>query len=246
MRRWDRFWLSMALVAALAAGGCVSMRSVMLHRNESNTAWEKTRHLPGVPITLKVPTHLQISIVEKHFLTKAQDGYRRVELPVPVRRVQMDFQYTERIFTVDFKRPAAGTLDLKLRFKEDQQYFEQIEQRVIDQTIQDVAKLIGAIAPRGVLAPAVAASAVPADLVEIESVVAVGWFELDDPTFEHQVSAFLHCHLNQAHDAWVVPPGVTSLRRAPLVDDNPHPVPLCVPPSQMTIDEPFPASSTKP
>ncbi|GIW95048.1 MAG: hypothetical protein KatS3mg110_3089 [Pirellulaceae bacterium] len=224
-----RLYACLVMLAHGLLAGCTSMRSVMLHRNESNTAWEKTRHLPGVPITLKVPTHLQITVLEKHFLSKDGTQYHRVDLPVPVRRVQMDFQYTERIFTVDFKRPAAGTLDLKVRFRNDQQYFEQIEQRVIDQTIQDVAKLIGAIAPRG-LAPAVAASAVPPDLVEIESVVAVGWFELDDPAFEQQVAAFLHCHLNQAHDAWVVPPGVESPRRVPLIDENPHPVPLCPPP----------------
>ncbi len=50
-------------------------------------------------------------------------------------------------------------------------------------------------------------------LEEISSVVAVGMFEIDAPDFEQQVSTFLNCHLNQAHDAWVVPPTVDSIRR---------------------------------
>lgn len=211
--------------------GCTSMRSVMLHRNECNTGWEKTRHLPGVPITLKVPTHLQVTILEKHFLVRQNNDFKRLEFPVPVRRVETDLKYTERVFTVDFKRPAAGTLDLKLRFKDQEQYFQEIQQRVVDETIQDVAKLIGAIAPRGVVGPAVAAAAAPQDLVEIESVVAVALFELDDPAFEQQVASFLHCHLNQAHDAWVMPPGSQPPRRLPLVDEHRPVEPLCPSPA---------------
>jgi hypothetical protein len=216
-------------VFLLVSAGCTSMRSVMLHRNECNTGWEKTRHLPGVPITLKVPTHLQIVVLEKHYLVRSANDYKRIELPVPVRRVETEFKYTDRIFTVDFKRPAAGTLDLKVRFKDQDQYFQEIQQRVVDETIQDVAKLIGAIAPRGVVGPAMAAAAAPQDLVEIETVVAVGWFEIDDPNFEQQVANFLHCHLNQAHDAWVMPPGTVAPRRLPLVDDHGTATPLCPP-----------------
>jgi len=185
--------------------------------------------LPGVPITLSVPTHLKVAIKSKHYLTQVTAGnvssVERVELDVPVHAVEHDFINTEKIFTVDFKRPAAGTMDLTVDFKDDSQYFKQIKDKVTDETIKDVTGLLGALAPQGLLG-------VPASgegglgLQEIESVLAVEIFEIDAPDFELKVAEFLKCHLNRSHDAWVAPPGVNRIPRVNF-DDAGHRPDMC-------------------
>lgn len=213
------------LIASLISTGCTSIRSVMLARNEHNTAWAQERHLPGVPITLSVPTHLKVAIKEKYYLTSVSAGgvtrVERVKLDVPVYRVDHEFINTEKIFTVDFKRPAAGTMDLTLDFKDDTQYFKQIQHEVKDETIKDVTALLDTLLPAGLGGvPAMEGADIP--VREVESVVAVEIFEIDAPDFELQVAEFLRCHLNQAHDACVMPPGVEVLPRVGFHDDG-HP-----------------------
>lgn len=202
----------------------------MLARNECNTAWAQERHLPGVPITLSVPTHLKVTVKSKHYLAKVSAGgvsrVERVQLDVPIRAAEHEFINTEKIFTVDFKRPAAGTMDLTLDFKEDAQYFKQIKDKVTDETIKDVTALVGKLAPSGLFTPA-STGVEDLNLTEVESVVAVEIFEIDAPDFELQVAEFLRCHLNKSHDAWVAPPGVDSIPRVGFENGRGHRVQLC-------------------
>src|SRR3954465_10418293 len=94
----------------LAVIGCTSMTSTMLTRDESNRFWTRKGGLKGVPITLKVPTHVQLTVFERYFVVKDPNGHRhRMQLPYVVRDFSSDFIYTEKIFTVDYKHPAAGT-----------------------------------------------------------------------------------------------------------------------------------------
>ncbi|MBM3999785.1 MAG: hypothetical protein FJ297_09655 [Planctomycetes bacterium] len=252
MDRLGRLRIVVAVGCAIGcSAGCTSIRSVMLHRNECNTGWQKTRHLPGVPITLKVPTHLQVTVVEKHYLARDdKQQFVRIDLPIPIRKVYTEFRYTERIFTVDFKRPASGLLDLDVTFRDDDQYFKRVKQKVVDETIEDVAKLVESIAPGGLIGGVGTASkGAGDDLREIESVVAVNLFEIEDPNFEIQVTEFLNCHLNRAHDAWVMPPGVREIRRLPLVDDHSVDLPLCPPsgpPPPMQWSLPVPSGEPVP
>jgi hypothetical protein len=164
-----------------------------------------------------------VAIIEKHFLTIGADQrVQRAELSVPIREVQHELLHTEKIFTVDFKRPAAGTMKMSLDFKDQQQYFSSIEHEVVDKTIEEVSNLLGTIAPGGIFTRVSSKSAAKFDqeVKEVESVVAARVFELDDPDFERQLSAFLDCHISQSHDAWVVPPGVRQIRRIPLSSET--------------------------
>ena len=217
-------FLSVACIT-LTGGGCNSIRSTMLTRDEGNNYWTKVECLDGVPITLKVPTHIRISVIDQHFLTKVSAGgvskWERVELDVPVRSVAVNYIYTEKIFTVDFARPAAGTMDLTLEMDEKEQYFKKIQDKVTDETIDDVANLISKVAPSGLFIPA--SSGDDASLKEVSSTVAVEIFEIDDPTLELKLSEFLMCHVNKSHDAWVAPPGVDNIRRVDLNNSHAHP-----------------------
>jgi hypothetical protein len=241
--RWPA--LSLGILLPALVSGCTSMSSTMVTRDESNQTWTRHRCLQGVPITLKVPTHVKVYVIEHHYLQRVKcEGSavartQRLTLPYVVRDFAQEFIYTEKIFTVDFRRPAAGTYNLHLDMTEDQ-YIEKVQHDVTDQTIAQVGNLIRGAAPGGLLPSPRSAIPNPEDfLFEVTSVVAVGIFEIDAPDFELQLSGFLNCHLNQAHDAWVVPPPVTAIRRAPLMgfdgDAN-----LCQSPSALWPARPEP------
>lgn len=211
--RFTALWL----LSALAFAGCTSMSSTMLTRNESNLCWQKIKHLKGVPITVKVPTHLKVYVYEKHFLEERDGQIQVVKLDFVIRDFASEFLYTEKVFTVDFKRPAAGSYNLDLDLTEDQ-YIQKISHDVTDETIKDVTALLGALPGLGIkFAEGGEGERGTLDerLKEVKAVVAVGLFEIDDPEFEAQVTEFVNCHMNQAHDAWVLPPNAT-IRRVPL------------------------------
>jgi hypothetical protein len=237
-------WLSPLVYMLLACNGCTSIESTMVTRDEANHAWERHNCLNGIPITLKVPTHLKLYIYEKHFLeaiTKEDDPKQLeyigpVNLDVVVRDFAHEFMVTEKIFVVDFKRPPAGSANLRVDMT-DEQYIAEIQHDITDQTIEQVSGLLGAfIGKGGNLASAANVEQPPAsyapDLTEINSLVAVGIFEIDAPDFEQKVQQFINCHLNKSHDAWVVPPCVNVINRVGIrPGDNlqvPYPpVPLC-------------------
>jgi len=213
----------MPAIACLLATGCTSISSTLLSRDEGNTHWQREQHLPGVPITLKVPTHVKVYVVETYYLQKVTDGgvprTERLKLPFTIRDFAQEFVYTEKIFTVDFKRPAAGKYNLHLGMTTDQ-YIQTVEHDVTDETIRDVSALIDQLAGTGLLPRAASGQAGTTGplqhLYEVKSVAAVGLFEIDAPDFEQQLTGFINCHLTQAHDAWVVPPGVEAIHRVPL------------------------------
>ena len=213
-----------AIAFLLAATGCTSISSIMLTRNECNTGWNTIRHLKGVPITVKVPTHLKVYVYDKHFMKEGE--FMKPEMPI--RDFATELMYTEKVFTVDFKRPAAGAYNLDLDMTEDQ-YIQKISHDVTDETIKDVTALLGALPGLGVsLASDDGASQEGAiSIQEIKSVAAVGMFEVDDPNFESEVTKFINCHLNQSHDAWVVAPGA-GINRTHLPDNEAGTItPLC-------------------
>ena len=211
------------LLTLMAVTGCTSISSTMLTRNECNTGWNKIKHLKGVPITLKVPTHLKVYVYDRHFI-KPDGSF--VESRFPIRDFATEFIMAEKIFTVDFKRPAAGAYNLDLDMTEDQ-YIQKISHDVTDQTIKDVSSLIQGLGQMGLsLAHDTGTEGAP-QIEEIKSVAAVGVFEVDDPLFEDKVTTFINCHLNQAHDAWVVPNGAKINRTRLSAEQSGHIDPLC-------------------
>jgi hypothetical protein len=184
--------------------GCSSVGSTMLTRDESNQFWTRKGNLKGVPITLKVPTHVQLTIFERHFLMTGENNLvHRVCLPFLVRDFSQEFIYSEKIFTVDFKRPAAGLYNLHLDLTDDQ-YIAKVQHDITDTTIQEVTALVTRFFPSGIGARTVTDPAQRQPFEEVQSVVAVGMFEIDAPDFEVQMMAFVNFHLNHPGDAGVV------------------------------------------
>lgn len=215
--------LKSAFIASLMIGviGCSSSASTVFTRNESNSGWSLVKRVKGIPITVKIPTHVKLYVYEKIFLQEVKaigdvTEIREIELRVPVRDFAQDFIYSEKIMMVDFKRPAAGAFNLEVDLTEDQ-YIEKIQHDVTDETIQRVTELVGTLAPDGLLGR-LASKDDPGGMIdpkikEVKSVVAVGVFEIDAPDFELQIAEFLECHLNKSHDAWVTPPWISEINR---------------------------------
>jgi hypothetical protein len=222
----------------------------MISRDECNNGWQHHGKLHGVPITLKVPTHVKVYVYETYYLKTVSAGNaqrtERIKLPYTLRDFSQDFIYTEKIFTVDFKRPAAGTFNLRLDMTEDQ-YIQNVAHDVTDTTIQAVDGLIKKLAPSGLI-PSLASGDASGNnplknLYPVKSVVAVGVFEIDAPDFEQRLTAFINLHLTQSHDAFVTDPSVAAIQRIGL-ENPPQPAlpglefPGC-PPLQDQLAPPF-------
>lgn len=65
-RETMRLWQAASLVTALLTAGCASATSTMLESSDP-TACSKTVEGQGVPITLKVATHLRVTITEQQY-----------------------------------------------------------------------------------------------------------------------------------------------------------------------------------
>ncbi len=130
----------------------------MVTRDESNQVWERHNCLNGIPITLKVPTHVKLYAFHKHYLglTPAKENEKQrvvpVDLDVVVRDFAYELMYTDKVFVVDFARPAAGSSKLGVNMTEEQ-YIDDIQHKIVDESIEDVTGLLGAFTgPKGVTA----------------------------------------------------------------------------------------------
>ncbi len=208
MSRWT---LLILFLAALA--GCKTMTSTMLNRTDNdmfvgNSDGEPGLHcdaepFDGIPITIKVPTHFDVAILETYYLA-AHDN-RLVELSMNHRSFDVDAKIveTEKLFTVDFPRPASGTLAYNLDMDPESQYFKQIKNEITDNTIKDVAAAIGKVAPAIAKLTSAGKAKLSDDLKKnliVESRT-VAWkrFDIDSPDFEEQVRCFVEVHINQCN-----------------------------------------------
>ncbi|NOX54284.1 MAG: hypothetical protein GXP27_07540 [Planctomycetes bacterium] len=194
--------LVLIVFVSCVLSGCKSLHSRLLYRDETNSCWVQSK-LRGVPITLKVPTHLKVEIVEKTLLTTDGSGKAQpVSLPAgtTLRDVRTDLIFTEKIFTVDLERPAAGLLKYTAEF--EGQYFKKLQSELEDVTIEEtseaIERILGGIAPQGLVGVPTAARPTGKEplVKEIDSVVAAAVFELDAPDFEVKLEEFLNAYLN--------------------------------------------------
>lgn len=130
--------------------------------------------------------------------------YRLVSFSPPQYQVETKLEYTDKIFLVDFKRPAAGILDLKNAKMDDQQYFAQVQAEIEEKTIESISGALNTIKdPLVSLKPKTPNSAKPtsADTPEGESkndvhfqksVVAIQRFDISEPGWEDQMMCFVN------------------------------------------------------
>jgi hypothetical protein len=200
-----------------AITGCQSFSTTMLNRRGDNSLQEnsngvaklflKTRPYKGIPITLKVPSHLDVSIKEVYYAGIKGD---RIESLLPDTRllnVETEIIKTDKVFTVDFKRPGAGSLDLDLSFNKDQ-YFSQIVGKLDDSTIEEAGKLAAQLIRSTRQFAKTSREPNATEIAELESrgiyreerTVAYQRFDINDCDFEFQLESFVNHHLNACND----------------------------------------------
>ncbi len=206
-------WRYTALLIIVLNTGCTSISSSVLSRTPDNSGWMVHKKIKGVPVRLKVPTHMRVNIIEIKLLgvVTTSDGTPTITsiapLDRPLYRIDHEIIKTDKIFFVDMKRPAAGTIDASVKFNAEAEYPTEWNYKVKDETLLKSADLVKAIAPNIFAVPGSQSMGFGSGQVfdikdgvrEVESLVATDVFELDSPCFEAEVRGFIEAHLNCGH-----------------------------------------------
>jgi hypothetical protein len=194
MMKWQ-FRLAVMILSGLMAG-CTSIKSTFVERKPYGCGWD-TRHLRGVPITVKVPTHLEVKVKETHYMSVRDGKETLILLPggkrLATRSVEVNTRLKDEVFTVDFVKPAAGMADTKTSYHN--QYFKKITGAVKDETIQDITNAFSGIVRKvGALPGGVKLTAGDLNKARIrahEATIAVQLFEVHDPLLEEKIRGFV-------------------------------------------------------
>ncbi|MFM2097229.1 MAG: hypothetical protein RIS70_4353 [Planctomycetota bacterium] len=189
----------------LVGSGCTSYRSTIMQRNDDDTFSKNATasHTRGLPVKLKVPTHLEVTVTETFVVERVNDGNRSIYREIPIlldgneihaQNVQTRVIYTDKVFTVDFNRPAAGMLDLSNISFDDEQYFAKIRAEYTEQTLADISTAISTVRPLLARPSAAAAKADP-NLAINQRVVAQTRFDIATPQWEELLQAFIAQHV---------------------------------------------------
>lgn len=243
-----RLPVTWALLAMIVIGGCTSFRTTALYRfdNDSVTPECTNKKLKGLPVKLKVPSHLAVTIFEQQVLLAKGTGdtaqYALVSFSPPQLMVETELVYTDKVFLVDFKRPAAGILDLTEAKMDDEQYFSNITAEVTERTINDINTSLGTLQPaltqfkkpKVPTAKATTANSPEADADNVgfkKSVIAYQRFDISEPDWECRLQEFVNCQLNRCGTSC---PPITTPMAAPASDAAP-PAPTAIVPREAAM-----------
>lgn len=193
--------------------GCSSFRTTPVDRCENDTLIVNPEHpMHGIPVSLKVPTHIELKVIETTYWEKQTPPGAKPTLTAlttcrPTRTVEHEICYTEKIFLVDPVRPGAGTQDYGFTFASNEDgneadagkgYLKKVEYKIDDQTIKESANLLSSALGFISALPTAANPANPnkGTLIATDRTVAYGRFDLNSCSFEEDVTNFFDCHVN--------------------------------------------------
>ncbi len=189
-------------VLLVSLAGCTSFKSTILQRTpgggfQLNQPQSQTR---GVPVKLKVPTHLEVVIQEEFFLQKTGDQNAPQFEEIFVKRhgqvvrplnVETEVIYTDKVFTVDFRRPAGGVLNINEMKFDSEQYFGSLKATYTEQTLKDIHDALGSL--KGPLGFKTAVD--DPHLKSFNREVARARFDISEPGWEDQLHCFVEQHV---------------------------------------------------
>jgi hypothetical protein len=202
------------LIALMSITGCQSISSTLLNRTDDDffhgnsngepTCGDQARPYKGVPITVRVPTHLDVVVKQTVWIGR-DENKRLYQIPSEHPHVFLETKLieTDKVFTVDPKRPAAGTMKYTLDFgdrtsvADNSQYFKTIAYKITDQTINEVNASLQTLLPllqrSSTTAKKTGAGDTIDDLIVAEEHTVIAWrrFDLDAFDFEAQVQCFV-------------------------------------------------------
>jgi hypothetical protein len=215
--------------------GCKSTTSFFMSRHDNDRlagnsnghlgAHENAKPFKGIPVTMKIPTHVDVSVFETIYLN---DNLSTIPTGRRNLRAAADVVYSDKIFAVDPKRAAAGNSNYTFQMNSahtdplQRQYFKQIKQHVEDETIRDInAALTGllpliskkAASPASGLQPEGNGTLSPP--ASKDRVVAWKRFDVNSPDFEEQVKVFVEHHINNCDACCQDAPALTNFMPTP-------------------------------
>jgi hypothetical protein len=142
---------------------------------------------------------------------KAAVGYTLISFTPAQFHVESELQYTDKVFLVDFKRPAGGILDLTGASMDEEQYFSDVQAAVTERTLQDVSTAINTLTgnttqkatpdPQKADAKPVSAKTPEAESNQEvsfqKSVIATKRFDISDCNWEREMQEFVSLHLGR-------------------------------------------------
>jgi hypothetical protein len=209
-------WTGLLISCLIFSSGCSSFRTTAVDRTETDCLVVNPNcPMKGVPVSLRVPTHLELQVVETSYWEKKNmPGEKPTIFPLagsrPTRQVLHTVCETEKIFLVDPARPVAGTSGYGFTFQSSQNdrsressnagkgYLQSVQYRVDDQTINRSAELLSSSI--GLINALQTSSSLPtvnqSNLIATDRTIAYARFDLNSPSFEADVAAFLDGHVN--------------------------------------------------
>lgn len=182
---------------AMTSVGCSSIRSTLFAYDGCQDCTRVKKHLHGVPTTLEVPTHLRVTVTRIRWGKVDPTGAVVFAKDLETQNVDIQTITQKEIFTVDFKRPASGSLAYKLTFDPERQYIKGVENEVIDTTIKDVAGLVAAVLKAVPARAQVREVTAQADnFTYFQDVIASEVFALSEPDLQERMEAFLAKYVN--------------------------------------------------
>lgn len=216
------FRVAVSLLGCLSIG-CTSTTSTMLQRMDNDQAlgssngnpkpFQAAKPFKGIPVTVRVPTHVDIAVKETLFFNMPE--LTPVCLSSRHLALTAEYVFSDKIISVDPKRPAAGTEEHSIGFQtansepRDRQFFSKIDYDVDDKTIKTIDNILKNVVPNlGFKNPKASKTAAgetndatrqPETLKSIERVVAWKRFDISSPGFESDVASFVSHHMNNCN-----------------------------------------------
>jgi hypothetical protein len=191
--------------------GCASFSTTPITRLDSDivsadsnglSRWFcRTRPYRGIPIKVKVQTHVDVWIEEDFALKHNGTSWEDARVPERYLSIRTSPVLTEQVVISDFKRPASGSIDLTIDFTDDQ-YLKKVDSKIVDTTITDSAALLGTIISK-VGTPTADESetkaANPSDVIWKQRTVAYQRFDINAVDYEQQLDSFVSQHMNSCN-----------------------------------------------
>ena len=193
--------------------GCNTFRTTAIDRTEDDClVVNPDCPMKGIPVSIRVPTHLEINVIETTYWEKKDIvGSKPTLVPIhtcrPTRTVQSNICYTEKVFLVDPVRPASGMQSYGFTFQskdgknsrdQGKGYLQNVAYKIDDQTIKESTNLLAN--SLGLLQGFAVSANQPqpneGSLVATDRSIAFTRIDINSPYFETEVEQFLDTHVN--------------------------------------------------
>lgn len=137
-------------MSVVAIGGCSSLSSTYVGSARPGDRFE------GMPVVINRPKYLKVTfktVTVAPFATRTVESGAnntekltvRVGEPLKVSEVQTEVLAVGEVYTLDLKRPAAGTTDYSVEFEPNAQFPKKIGAKIDDQTVEKLGSTFGEV-----------------------------------------------------------------------------------------------------